>query len=234
MRLDALVNVIRPGDPPLYPPYRGWARVRAWLAMLFADHGIFRTFFNTRKPISEEMWRSSQPLPYQIRSAAKAGIRTIVNLRGPSDSAFYRLEEEACQKAGITLVNFVVYSREAPLATTVAAADTLFRTIDYPALMHCKSGADRAGLMGVLYLHFRKGEPIDKAMRMLNWRYGHVRQGKTGVLDYFFERYLAEGAPKGLSLIDWTEQHYDRKVLKQEFRTQAWANVLVDKILRRE
>ena len=36
------------------------------------------------------MWRSSQPLPYQVNGAAKLGIRTMVNLRGPSDNSFYR------------------------------------------------------------------------------------------------------------------------------------------------
>ena len=69
----------------------------------------------------------------------------------------------------------------------------------------------------------------ETASHMLPRAVGYAR----GVLDYFFERYLAEGAPKGLSLIDWTEKHYDRKALKQEFHSQWWANVLVDKILRR-
>lgn len=234
MRLDALVNVIRPGDPSLYPPYRGWARVRAWLSMMFIDHGIFRTFFNTRRPISDEMWRSSQPLPYQIRSAARAGIRTIINLRGPSDSAFYRLEEEACRNAGITLVNFVVYSREAPLATTVAAADELFKSIEYPALMHCKSGADRAGLMSVLYLVFRKGESADSAARMLSLRWGHVRQAKTGMLDHFIDTYRAHNARMPTPFIEWVRGSYDRDAVSRDFHDNWWASVLTDKLLRRE
>ena len=69
---------------------------------------------------------------------------------------------------------------------------------------------------------------------MLSWRYGHIRQGKTGVLDYFFERYLADGAPKGQSLLEWVDHAYDPKTLRSEFHSQWWANVLVDKILRRE
>ena len=88
--------------------------------------------------------------------------------------------------------------------------------------------------MSVLYLHFRKGEPIDKAMRMLSLRYGHVRQGKTGIIDTFFELYLAQGAPKGLSLIEWMERDYDPVKLKDAFRSSWFGNVVVDKILRRE
>jgi protein tyrosine/serine phosphatase len=100
--------------------------------------------------------------------------------------------------------------------------------------MHCKSGADRAGLMSVLYMHFRKGQPIEQAKRMLSLRFGHVRQGKTGVLDYYFDQYLALGKPKGLSLLEWTEREYDPDKLKAEFRAQPLADFLVDSILRRE
>ena len=234
MRRDALDSIIRPTDAPLYPRLTGGARRRAMANMLFVDHGIFRTFFNTRSKISDEMWRSSQPLPYQITGAAKLGIRTIVNLRGPSDSSFYRFEEEYCQRAGITLVNFVVYSREAPLASTVLAAKDLFETLDYPALMHCKSGADRAGLMSRLYLIFRKGNDVASTARQLSMAYGHVRQAKTGILDYFFTAYLAHNAKTPTPFLDWVAHIYDREELTKNFRAQWWAGIVTDKILRRE
>src|SRR4029078_851269 len=116
-------------------------------------------------------------------------------------TSFHQLEKQACAKHGIALVNFTVNSRAIPKPDHVKGAKALFDHIAYAALMHCKSGADRVGLMSVLYLHLRKGVPLEQATRMLSWRYGHIRQGRTGVLDYFFERYLAEGAPKGLSLL---------------------------------
>ena len=96
-----------------------------------------------------------------------------------------------------------MFSREAPTREAVLAANDLFGPIAYPALMHCKSGADRAGVMAVLYQHFRKGQPIDQAVDQLARKYLHIREGKTGVLDFFFETYLKEGAPKGLSFTDW-------------------------------
>jgi protein tyrosine/serine phosphatase len=211
-------------------------RAAASFDAMWRDHSFLRVWWQNAHWISDEMVRTNQPWPFQIRRWGTRGIRTIINLRGGFDTSFHELEKQACDEAGIALVNFTITSRDGPKQDQVRAAKELFDSIAYPALMHCKSGADRAGLMSVLYLHFRKGEPIDKAMRMLNLRYGHIRQGKTGVLDYFFERYLAEGAPQGLSLIDWTEQHYDRKALKQEFQSRSrwWANVLVDNILRRE
>ena len=101
--------------------------------------------------------------------------------------------------------------------------------------MHCKSGADRAGVMSVLYMHFRKGQPIAKAKQQLHPRFGHARAGLTGVLDYYFERYLAEIEPLGLSLEDWAASpDYDPAAIKRDFKAQWWGTLLTEKILRRE
>ena len=54
-------------------------------------------------------------------------------------------------------------------------------------LMHCKSGADRAGLMSVLYRFLHEGVPLKEAKKELSLKYGHIRQAHTGILDYFFE-----------------------------------------------
>jgi protein tyrosine/serine phosphatase len=202
--------------------------------MAWRDHAILRMGWTNSQWISDEMARSNQPWPFQVRQWARNGVRTVINLRGGMNTSFHALERDACGKSGIALINFPVESRGAPKLQQLRDAKSMFDTIVYPALMHCKSGADRVGLMSVLYLHFRKSEPIDEAKRMLSLRYGHVRQGKTGVLDYFFEQYLEQGASKGLSLLEWAERNYDPVELKRTFLSNWWANVLVDKILRRE
>ena len=76
------------------------------------------------------------------------------------------------------------------------AARDLFNTIEMPALMHCKSGADRAGLMAALYLLIHRKRPVAEAMQQLSFRYLHVRQAKTGMLDSFFEAYAPYVKPK--------------------------------------
>jgi protein tyrosine/serine phosphatase len=209
-------------------------RLAAHFDANWRDHAFLRVWWTNAHWISDEMVRTNQPWPFQIRRWARRGIKTIINLRGGVNSSFHALEKDACTKAGITLENFLVTSRGAPTLEQVRGAKELFERITYPALMHCKSGADRAGLMSVLYMHFRKGEPIESAVRMLSLRYGHIRQGKTGVIDYYFEQYLKHGKPKGLSLIEWTERAYDPDKLKAEFRSQGWADMLVDTVLRRE
>jgi protein tyrosine/serine phosphatase len=215
-------------------------RLAAHVDMTWRDHAFLRLWWTNAHWISDEMVRSNQPWPFQIRAWGRRGIKTFINLRGPGKQgqaeAFLQLERDACARAGIRHVDFTLNSRATPSAETLREAQALFSSIDYPALMHCKSGADRAGIASVLYLHFRKGEPIDRAMRMLGLRYGHVKQGKTGVLDHFFEGYLAHSRVSGLSLIEWAEKHYDPEVLKADFQKKSkwWANILVDKILKRE
>jgi protein tyrosine/serine phosphatase len=210
-------------------------RRRARRELVWGDHGFLRVRFRNLHRISDEMYRANQPSPEHIaRYAKELGLKTIINLRGASPKGYYLLEEEACQRNGIELVDFQVFSRDAPSREAVLAARDLFDRIAYPALMHCKSGADRAGVMAVLYQHFRKGQPIGEAMGQLSRKYLHIREGKTGVLDFFFEAYLAEGAPKGLAFMDWVSTEYDRDTLKARF-LKTWKSKLnLDQLLQRE
>ena len=210
-------------------------RRRAVLDHLWKDHAYLRLGFSNAHWISDELVRSNQPWPFQLKAWKARGIRTIINLRGGMSTSFRALEVDACRRLGLELVDFVIASRDVPTAEKVLAARELFETVRYPALMHCKSGADRAGIMAVLYKHFRQGQSIREALDQLSPRYLHVRAGLTGVLDYIFERYLEEGEPQGLSFTDWvTSPAYDSVRLKAEFRAQWWGKLLTDRLLRRE
>lgn len=210
-------------------------RRRARRELVWGDHGFLRARFRNLHRISDEMWRANQPSPEHVeRYAEDLGIKTILNLRGASPKGYYLLEKEACDRNGIALIDFQVFSREAPTHESVLAARDLFGSIAYPALMHCKSGSDRAGVMAVLYQHFRKGQSIDQAIDQLGLKYLHIREGKTGVLDYFFETYLKEGAPKGLSFVEWVERDYDRGAVKAQFLKTWKSRLNLDQLLQRE
>jgi len=210
-------------------------RARAYLDYLWNDHAYLRLGFSNAHWISDELVRANQPWPHQLKAWKARGIRTVINLRGGFEASFHALEKDACERHGLTLVDFTITSREVPSRARVVGAKRLFETIAYPALMHCKSGADRAGIMSVLYMHFRKGRTIREAMDQLHLRYLHVKQGKTGVLDYTFERYLQEGEAAGLSFLEWVEgPTYDPAGFKAEFRSRMWGRLLTEGLLRRE
>lgn len=205
-----------------------------WLDMLLIDHGVLRFVYLNKHPLSETAWRSAQPAPHQIAQAARAGIKTVLNLRGERTCGSYVLERAACTQHGMQLVNFQVRSRAAPSKDELWGAKHVLDRVEYPILIHCKSGADRAGLMSALYKHLKLGMPIAEAKKELSLRYGHIRQSDTGVLDAFFERYLADTATKPMAFFDWVDQVYDPAELKAKYVANGWANRFVNGILRRE
>jgi protein tyrosine/serine phosphatase len=216
-------------------PIRGRAdRLAAWSNMLLADHGIFRLAYLNAHKVADGLWRSAQPAPHDIASFAAQGIRTIVNLRGGREHGAWPLEREACEAHGIVLVDFLLRSREAPDKETLLAAPAFFASLTEPVLVHCKSGADRAGFYSALYLLIHEKRPLAEAMAQLSLRYGHFRFAKTGILDAFFAMYAREVAAKGQPFLDWVANDYDPARLAAGFRPGFWSDVLVDRIIHRE
>ena len=205
-----------------------------WADMLLVDHGVFRMVFLNKHALSPIAFRSAQPAPHQIGAAARDGIKTIVNLRGERSCGSYWLERKACARYGLTLVNFQVRSRAAPSKEELLGARAMLDQVEYPILMHCKSGSDRAGLMSVLYKHLKLGVPMSDAIHELSLRYGHIRQSDTGILDAFFERYLTDTREAPMEFYEWVDRVYDPAELKAKYVASGWANRIVNGLLRRE
>jgi protein tyrosine phosphatase (PTP) superfamily phosphohydrolase (DUF442 family) len=216
-----------------------WARkalgpLTNYADMLFVDHGVFRLAYQNRYRLGEGAWRSAQPAPHHIDNLARMGIRTIVNLRGARYCGSYWLERQACARNGVHLEDFQMRSRAAPSRNEIFGARDLFNRIEYPMLMHCKSGADRAGLVSALYLIARENVPVEQAVNQLGLKYGHIRQANTGILDMFFERYLEDNARTPMAFFEWVEKVYNPGDLARAFNANGWANLLVNGVLRRE
>jgi protein tyrosine/serine phosphatase len=108
----------------------------------------------------------------------------------------------------------------------------LYQQIDFPMLMHCKSGADRAGLASALVILFEGGDST-RALKELSWRFGHFRGSRTGILDAFFLRYRADAEGR-LPFLDWVRDEYDEAALKRDFVAGKIASFMTDQVLRRE
>lgn len=209
-------------------------RLRAWTNMLLVDHGIFRLAYLNAHRVTARLWRAAQPAPTDIAWFARRGIKTIVNLRGGREHGAWPLQREACERHGIALVEFVLRSRGAPDRETILSSKAFFESLQEPALVHCKSGADRAGFFSALYLLVHENRPLDEAMKQLSLRYGHFRFAKTGILDAFFEAYAREGEAKGIAFLDWVERIYEPERLESEFKTGFVSSLIADRLIRRE
>jgi protein tyrosine/serine phosphatase len=209
-------------------------RLVAWSSMIFVDHGLFRLFYLNKHSVDGKLFRAAQPWPHQIARFARQGGKSLVYLRGGREHGSWPLEKEAAAQHGLVLTEFLARSREAPSKEVLLAAPAFFNSLAYPALIHCKSGADRAGFVAALYVLVHLKRPVADAIKQLSPRYGHFRQSKTGIIDRFFEAYRDEGEARGIGFLDWVENHYDPETLTQSFRPRFISNLLVDKVLHRE
>jgi protein tyrosine/serine phosphatase len=213
----------------------GSGRLRAWGNALAVDHGALRILWRNRAwVVPGVLARSNQPLPWQIAAEARAGIRTVINLRGRRPSCGSDvLSREACARAGLAMVDAPFESRGAPHRDRLLRLAGLLESIEYPALIHCKSGADRAGLIAAVFLLLRGAAP-EAAADQLSWRFGHVKSGKTGILDLFLARYAEARAATGIGFLDWVREGYDEEALRRDFRAGRLGSLLTEGILRRE
>lgn len=185
------------------------------------DHAFLRVLWSNLWEISPGVWRSNQPSPRRIRDYKEMGIKTILSLRGsPKDPiSFMLLEQQSCDAAGIKLVTINLNARNvAPKQTYLDLLDQL-DALEPPFLMHCKSGADRAGLASALYLLHVKGTSLDVARKQLCFRHMHLKCTKTGILDHLLNCYQADLEAHGfLTIKDWFETRYDRDAISASFK----------------
>ena len=63
----------------------------------------------------------------------------------------------------------------------------------------------------------------------------HVAAARTGILDAFFQAYAAFQKAEGPKpFLDWVRDDYSEDALRASFHSTAWADRLVDGVLRRE
>ena len=213
-----------------------WGRIKAHLEAWFIDHELLRFLFRNFYALSDKAYRSNHPSPAFIKKIhQKYGIKTIISLRRADSTGQYLLEKEACDQLGITLCHVRMSSRSLPKIEKILQAKTLLETVQYPILIHCKSGADRAGLLSVFYEHFIEHKSIEESLKQLSMKYGHFRWADTGKLDFFFDAFLAfQKDNPNISFLEWVTTHYDKPTLNNSFQSAGWANIVVNKILRRE
>jgi protein tyrosine/serine phosphatase len=209
-------------------------RFAAWRDSLLLDHAIFRTVWdNFAEVIPGKLFRANHPTPGRLaRYTRKLGLRTLINLRGPRRCGSDALSRHAAARLGLVHIDMAFESRGAPHRDRILRFAEIYRTMQTPALMHCKSGADRAGLAAGLAILFEGGTAAE-ALRQLSWRYGNFARSRTGVLDAFFARY-ARTAESKKPFLQWVEQDYDEADLRRDFRAQRLSTFLNDRLLRRE
>lgn len=173
------------------------------------DHAILRHWWTNLEEIAPGVWRSNQPGPKRLKRYKDMGITTVLSLRGTPKTSHYLFEREACEKLGLKLVTTELHARKPASRENLLRLFRLFREIERPFVMHCKSGADRAGLASALYMMAIEGVSVVEARKQLSLRYLHIKQSRTGVLDYMLDVYEARLSQGPIGIEEWIATEYD-------------------------
>jgi protein tyrosine/serine phosphatase len=209
-------------------------RLRAWSDSLLVDHAVFRVLWdNWATVVPGRLYRCNHPTPARLAAAARRyGLRTLVNLRGHRQCGSDALSREAAVRLGLAHVDAPFESRGAPHRDRILRLADILTTMREPALIHCKSGADRAGLGAGLFLMLNGGTTRD-ALAQLSWRFGHFSRSRTGILDAFFIRYALEAEGRK-PFLDWVRDDYDEMALRRDFVAGGLSSFINDRLLVRE
>ena len=177
------------------------------------DVGFARHRWTNDGEIAPEVFRANNPDEKRFKAYASQGIRTVVNLRNDVERSPARLAEERVKQNGMVYVSYPMFPRVAPSKQELLGLVDLFQSLEKPILFHCKSGADRTGLVAAIWLLVQEGEPLSTARTELSLKYIHRRDSETGVLDEILDGFAPfEGK---LSFQEWVAEHYDPKVAEQ-------------------
>ena len=210
------------------------ARSAAWFDSIFVDHAFFRiSWHNWAEVVPGRLYRSNHPTPMRLAALVRCyGIRTVINLRGDKPCGSPTLTRDTAEKLGLAHIYAPFESRGAPHRDRILRLAEIFRNMAEPALIHCKSGADRAGLAAGLFILLNGGSS-EEALAQLSWRFLHFPRSRTGVLDAFFHRYAIEAEGR-VPFLDWVRDGYDEEMLRQTFKPGRLASFVNDRLLARE
>lgn len=160
---------------------------------LIFDDGWLREINNNFHTVDAKILRSAHPTARTLRRVKNLGVTTVISFRTPGDISYNLLERKLCSELNIELVFFPLSSSE--IADTHVYDEILgkMQSAHGKVLIHCKSGADRTGLVAALWL-LHTSSPLEKKYirKMLSARYLHFGYGKKACLKKYLEKEIGK------------------------------------------
>ena len=204
---------------------RFWAHVHFHLM----DHAFLRVLWNNFHQVSDEVYRANQPSPSHLRSYKDRGIKAVLNLRGFTQQSYALFEEDSCKNLGLDLISVPFSGSSAPQPEKLLEIIDLMDKIPKPFVLHCKSGADRAGLVSAMYLIVQKKLSVTEAKKQLSFKYLHLDFTKTGILDYILDVFSQRLKIENIDFLDWIKQEYNAEILNSSFKSRIdWKTAAID------
>jgi protein tyrosine/serine phosphatase len=156
--------------------------------------GLLQYTGNIHAVEAGHFYRSAQLDRDEFEHVIKSyGIKSILNLRGKDPGRPWYDEEMAISKAlAVTHYDYGISARQFVTARQIDEILQIVRSAPKPILVHCRSGADRTGLVAALYLAKIDGVKLDRVDAQLSLIYGHFPYltSKTIAMDESFWSYV--------------------------------------------
>jgi protein tyrosine phosphatase (PTP) superfamily phosphohydrolase (DUF442 family) len=163
--------------------------------------GILIWSGNFHTVVENQLYRSAQLNGDEFAREIDAHhIRTVLNLRGPNpDDRWYQEELAATKRHGAVHYDVGISARSVVTPEKIADILAVLRDAPKPILVHCLSGADRAGFVSTLYRYAVLGQGAEIAEQELSLRYGHFPYltSKTDAMDYSARNYFLAHPKQG-------------------------------------
>ena len=204
-------------------------RLAVLVALLLVTVAVSCIYFQSRYfgrndflVVGGELYRASQPNRLDLlNEIERFHFKSVINLRGENSHAkWYQQELAACRGEGVVHADVRFSAQQLPRPEEVDKLLADFDTLPKPILIHCKSGSDRTGLAGTIYLIDEKGMKVSEATSALSWHFGHFAIYPYFEMDEFFELFTEEN-PQKLSLRLWVKDDYPA-IYQHELKETAW------------
>ncbi len=184
----------------------GWLLL---LAMIISATGCGTGPFTNKGYLgpNDQFIRMAQPSESDLEKVLEDDdIRSIVCLRDHNPGKEWYDTELAFAEAN-ELDFYAVRLSKNRLPTREQLGDliVIYKTAEYPMLVHCQSGSDRTGFAAVVYRLVILDEPLDDALESFSIWHGHIQRNTP--LDQLFEFYREEA--DGRSFEEWYLHDYD-------------------------
>lgn len=138
----------------------------------------------------QRFYRTAQLKPAQLeRLVREKNIKTVINLRGRPFSDWYPEEAQVTQRLGISQEDVTISANRMPPTGEIRRLVEILEQSEYPIVIHCQQGADRTGLVAVMYQLLFTDADYATALRQCSPRYGHLPVHTTLAMDSFFDQY---------------------------------------------
>jgi protein tyrosine phosphatase (PTP) superfamily phosphohydrolase (DUF442 family) len=146
-------------------------------------------------------YRSAQLGRDELATQVRAnGIKAILNLRGAHPGQSWYDDEIAVSRAArVVHYDYPLSANRALTPVETSDIVEILRTAPMPILVHCKSGADRSGLVAALYRSAVRHQPPREAAQELSLWYGHFPflWSRTKAMDETFQMFVRNAGEVG-------------------------------------